>query len=30
MSRIRLILTVIAVDLALYLAFWCWYLALSR
>ena len=30
MSRIRLALACIAVDLALYLAFWCWYLALSR
>ena len=30
MSRIRFILTVIALDLAFYLIFWCWYIALSR
>ena len=30
MSRIRLILTIIALDFAIYLIFWCWYLALSR
>lgn len=30
MSRIRLTITCIAVDLALYLAFWCWYIALAR
>ena len=30
MSRIRFILTIIALDLAIYLIFWCWYLALSR
>lgn len=30
MPRIRLILTVIALDLAIYLIFWSWYIALSR
>lgn len=30
MSRIRLILTVIALEFAFYLIFWCWYIALSR
>ena len=29
MSRIRLILTIIALDLAIYLIFWCWYIALA-
>ena len=30
MSRIRLILTVIALDLAIHLIFWWWYIVLAR